>query len=122
MSEYIYLQGSESVQSAGNSISRAASEMSQTAGSIDSSLYNFKLFLDDWLCRLQCSLEEVKPKERPFPRRATYSGPKDSAPCIVHGFFSSQDGGLIDVIAVIEFDTGEIAQVNPSYLMMEPKP
>lgn len=60
MANYINLLGAESVQSAGHAIARAASDMQQAAGSIDSSLHSFKMFMEDWLVRFQQTLEKHK--------------------------------------------------------------
>ncbi len=53
MSEFITLLGAEDVRSAGSSMREAASEMQRAAASIEDSLQRHRLFLDDWLFRLE---------------------------------------------------------------------
>ena len=53
MTEFIHLIGAEDVRSAGSAMRVAAEEMSHAAASIDESLRVHRLFLDDWLFRLE---------------------------------------------------------------------
>jgi len=61
--ESIHLFGAEEVANAGRAISRAASEMTNVASSIEGSLQMHQRFLDDWLFRFENMLEE-KMKEK----------------------------------------------------------
>lgn len=63
MSESIYLQGSEDVRSAGNTMREAAGAMKEAASSIDWSLQQHRNFMDDWLQRLEFILKESQSKE-----------------------------------------------------------
>lgn len=51
--EYTHLIGAEKVQNAANSISSSADTMQRAANSIENSLYDFKMFLEDWLARYE---------------------------------------------------------------------
>ncbi len=57
MSESIYLQGSEDVRSAANTMREAASAMKEAASIIDWALQQQRNFLDDWLQRLEYTLK-----------------------------------------------------------------
>ena len=63
MVEFITLLGAEDVRSAGTSMRSAASEMKTAAASIEDSLQRHKLFLDDWLMRLETAFREVSSNE-----------------------------------------------------------
>jgi len=52
-SEYIYLSGSEDVRHAATTISSAATEMSRAAASFEETLYRQRIWLDEWLDRLE---------------------------------------------------------------------
>ena len=58
--EFITLIGAEDVRAAGSAMRAAAGEMNRAAASLDESLRIHRLFLDDWLFRLE---EILKPKE-----------------------------------------------------------
>lgn len=60
MMEFIALVGVEDVRAAGSSMRVAAGEMQSAAASIEDSLNRHRLFLDDWLFRLE---EILKRKE-----------------------------------------------------------
>lgn len=60
MMEFIALVGVEDVRAAGSSMRAAAGEMQSAAASIEDSLNRHRLFLDDWLFRLE---EILKRKE-----------------------------------------------------------
>ncbi len=53
MVEYITLLGAEDVQRAGASMRNAAESMQSAAGSLEDSLLRHRLFMDDWLMRLE---------------------------------------------------------------------
>ena len=53
MAEYIQLLGAEDVRSAGSAMRNAASEMTRAASSFEESLHNHRLFMEDWLMRLE---------------------------------------------------------------------
>jgi hypothetical protein len=53
MSERVTLVGAETVQSAGCTIRNAAEDMNRAAQTINSSLQDFKQFIDDWLGRFE---------------------------------------------------------------------
>jgi len=59
MAEFITLLGADDVRSGGNAIRVAAGVMQSTAASMEDSLHRHRMFLDDWLSRL----EEVMKKE-----------------------------------------------------------
>ncbi len=58
MADYITLLGAEDVRSAGSSMRSAASDMVRAASSIEDSLHRQRLFLDDFLMRLEHLLKE----------------------------------------------------------------
>ena len=58
MADFITLLGAEDVRSAGSSIRTAAEEMRRAAGSIEDSLERHRIFLDDWLFRLESIIEK----------------------------------------------------------------
>lgn len=58
MSNYITLLGAEDVQRAGNRMASAADEMNRAAGATEDSLHRHRLFMDDWLSRLEAVLAE----------------------------------------------------------------
>lgn len=53
MSNFITLLGAENVQAAGSAMKNAAGQMIQVAYMIDDSLQRHRLFLDNWLERLE---------------------------------------------------------------------
>jgi len=53
MAEFIHLMGAEDVRAAGSSIRSAASEIQRAASQIDESLNRHRIFMDDWLLRLE---------------------------------------------------------------------
>lgn len=57
--EFIHLIGAEDVRCAGSSIRSAANEMQRAASLVDESLNRHRIFLDDWLMRLETVLQEV---------------------------------------------------------------
>ena len=61
MSEYVTLVGAEQVQSAASAIRNAAEEMQRAASTIDSALQQHRIFMDEWLSRFECALQERKP-------------------------------------------------------------
>ncbi|HAF43767.1 MAG TPA: hypothetical protein DCK83_02155 [Gallionellaceae bacterium] len=61
MSEYVHLIGAEQVQSAAVSMRGAAEEMRQAAMTIDGALERHRLFMDDWLQKLEQVLSERIP-------------------------------------------------------------
>ena len=58
MSNYVNLLGAEDVSRAGSRMSDAASEMSRAASSIAHSLECHQRFMDDWLARLDATLQD----------------------------------------------------------------
>jgi hypothetical protein len=57
MSErYVHLIGADDVRSAGHTMSSAADRMQQAASSIAYAFESHQRFLDDWLLRLQATL------------------------------------------------------------------
>ena len=54
--QYMTLMGAEQVQSAGRQMSSAADQMSRAAASIDETMHRQRLFMDDWLQRLEAAL------------------------------------------------------------------
>lgn len=58
-------------------------------------------------------------EEYKLPRKARYKRSRDTVPCVVHGFFQGHNGYQAETVALVEFPDGEIAQVNPSYLVMD---
>jgi len=63
MPEHVHLIGAEEVSRAGSQISSAAGDMQRAASSLDQSLFNLRQYLDDWLNRFECVLNEHKKKE-----------------------------------------------------------
>jgi len=61
MSEFITLLGAEAVRSAGTSMRDSASEMNRAAASIEDALHRHRLFLDDWIFRLEEVLKSNNP-------------------------------------------------------------
>ncbi len=59
MPDYVTLMGAEDVRIAGSRISSAAADMRTAAGSIDHSLHTHRIFLDDWLIRLEHLLRKL---------------------------------------------------------------
>lgn len=59
MTDFINLLGADDVRAAGSKIQGAASDMNRAAGSIEDSLHRHRLFLDDFLARLECMLKEL---------------------------------------------------------------
>ncbi len=57
MTDYVTLMGAEQVQSAGNRMSAAATEMLRAASSMEDSLFRHQRFLDDWLQRFADIME-----------------------------------------------------------------
>lgn len=53
MTEYIHLIGADDVRKAASSIQSAASDMMWAASSIEESLFRHRLFLEEWLGRLE---------------------------------------------------------------------
>jgi hypothetical protein len=62
MSQYVNLLGSEAVERAGHSIALAADNMKQAASQLDDALRRHEQFLDDWLKRLELTLERKDAK------------------------------------------------------------
>lgn len=60
MTEFVHLIGAGDVRAAGVKMQAAAGEMNRAAALLDDSLRVHRLFLDDWLLRLQNLTEEVK--------------------------------------------------------------
>ena len=60
--EFITLVGAEDVRSAGYNMRSAAEDMNRAASSIVESLDRQRLFLDDWLMRLEYILKEEEKK------------------------------------------------------------
>lgn len=50
---YMTLIGAEQVQSAGHTMRSAADDMRQAASQIDEAFHRQRLFMDDWLMRLE---------------------------------------------------------------------
>ncbi len=57
MSDYVTLMGAEQVSSAARTMSQAASDMQSAASQISDALFRHQMFLDDWLMRLQQTME-----------------------------------------------------------------
>ena len=57
MSEYIHLIGAEDVSRAGRTIANAAHEMQNAMAAMEDSLHRHRIFLDDWLQRLEAVLK-----------------------------------------------------------------
>ncbi|MEH2517394.1 hypothetical protein V1279_002967 [Bradyrhizobium sp. AZCC 1610] len=59
MSErYVTLIGAEQVQSAANTMVRAAEQMGRAADNINYAFESHQRFLEDWLVRLQATMEQ----------------------------------------------------------------
>ena len=58
MPEYITLMGAEDVRSAGVAMGRAASVMQSAASSMEDSLQRHRIFLDEWIMRLETALDK----------------------------------------------------------------
>lgn len=58
MSEFIHLLGADDVSRAGSRIQNAANDMIRAASSIDDSLHRQRIFIDDWLMRLETLFQE----------------------------------------------------------------
>ena len=56
--DFVQLIGAEDVSRASHNMQSAASQMQAAASSIDDSLQRHKVFLDDWLCRLEEIIKE----------------------------------------------------------------
>lgn len=59
MSGYITLLGAEQVQSAGNTISRAADDMRSAAATFDNAVETQRRILDDFICRFEAAIEKL---------------------------------------------------------------
>ena len=57
--DYVYLQGAEDVQRAGNAMSSAADDMRRAANQFDETMQQHQRFMDDWLSRFEAALEKV---------------------------------------------------------------
>lgn len=64
MQTYITLVGAEQVQTAANTISSAATEMSKAVGNLEHVLFLQRQFMDDWLMRLEQALNTA-PQRQP---------------------------------------------------------
>ena len=62
MAGNITLLGTEAVTRAGSSMQSAANDMQRAATSIEDSLYRHRMFLDDWILRLEETLKSNIPK------------------------------------------------------------
>lgn len=51
--KFITLLGADDVQRAGGRMMSAAADMNRAASNIENSLYSHRIFLDDWLNRLE---------------------------------------------------------------------
>jgi hypothetical protein len=58
--EYVYLQGSEDVQRAGNNIASSASLMQSASNNIMGALEQNQRFMTEWLDRFETVLKENK--------------------------------------------------------------
>ncbi|TYO65446.1 hypothetical protein FXV83_16050 [Bradyrhizobium hipponense] len=62
MSErYVHLIGADDVRSAASTMSAAADQMQQAASNISFAFESHQRFLDDWLSRLQATIEQRQP-------------------------------------------------------------
>lgn len=59
MADYITLLGAEDVARAARNMAEASAEMSSAARNINYSLTQHQRFLDDWLQRLEASIERL---------------------------------------------------------------
>jgi hypothetical protein len=62
--QYVELIGAERVASAAHTMSHAAEQMRQAAGSIDETMRQHQRFLEDWLQRFETALER-QPEAQP---------------------------------------------------------
>ena len=60
MADYIHLIGADDVSRAGSSMRSAASDMTRAAVTIDETMRLQRMFLDDWLARLELVLRDTK--------------------------------------------------------------
>lgn len=58
MAEYVHLVGAEDVSRAASSMRSAADDMQRAASSISHSLEQHQMFLNDWLIRLDGTLQD----------------------------------------------------------------
>lgn len=58
MAEYVTLLGAEEVSRAASSMMQAAAEMARAASSIEHSLTQHRQFLDDWLQRVDGTVQD----------------------------------------------------------------
>ena len=58
MADYITLMGAEDVRRAAHTIAEAADTMNRASGNLDEVLHRQRLFMDDWLNRLEAVLQE----------------------------------------------------------------
>jgi len=61
MTEFIHLIGADDVRAAGSAMRSAAADMNRAAASIDESLSRHHNFLEEWLCRFETIIKEIKP-------------------------------------------------------------
>lgn len=59
MKNFVTLLGAEDVRAAGSAMRNAAGQMVQVASIMEDSLQRHRLFLDDWLIRLEIILQET---------------------------------------------------------------
>ena len=76
MGDFVTLMGAEDVQRAGHRMAQASGEMQSAANTISSELHRMRLFLDDWLIRLEAILKE----ENEAPAKCE-CGPNQGGPC-----------------------------------------
>ena len=57
MPDYITLMGAEDVTRAGHRMQSAADQMSRAASTIDEALFRHQRFLDEWLQRLETTMQ-----------------------------------------------------------------
>jgi hypothetical protein len=72
MREYITLLGAEDVRRGGAAMASAAAEMRRAANSIETSLHAHRIFLDDWLGRLEQTIRSANLPENRISRRGGY--------------------------------------------------
>lgn len=58
MEKYITLLGTENVRSAANTMKEAADIMRGVAGNLEDSLHRHRIFLDEWISRLESIMEK----------------------------------------------------------------
>jgi hypothetical protein len=58
MADYVTLVGAEDVRSAGNTMRQAADTMGSAVGSLTWALEQHQRFMDDWLQRLDATLQD----------------------------------------------------------------